>query len=617
MESGKLAGRIQSVRPPYDCCLMTLAGLIRSALRIGPMRATGLAFRKAAKQARYWRMMQELPKASATAEWNGILPASRNWPKADSERILAMADAMLRDENTFFTFPYRLRGIDRVWEFDPLEKKYWPRRHYSERHLHAPDTPRDAKIVWEINRFADLPVLGQAYALTHDDRYAEEALWRMRSWIDGNPFASTVNWASALEISIRLISWSTTILLLGGRFDETIALSVYQQARYLAADLSTDKLVPSNHLIGEAAGVFLVSSLWNFPQSEHYARLAKQILSREIVRQTFEDGVTREASSWYHRFVTDLCDLADRVGAVTGNPFGEQFRKRLANMKAFLQAMTVNGTLVRYGDADDGWALSLRGSVNEWMEAIFGAPPTAPSKLAEGLYPSAELIAAQVKNAFLLLRAGAFGMGGAGSSSHAHDDLLSPILHLAGQPVLADPGTYVYNGKPKDRNRFRTAEAHNGIIVGVGTGAVPKLNFGWSRIRPDAKILEAAFTDREAIVKAQYGEWPGHRRIIKLKQDQALILDRFEQPMEPTCTWRLHLDPQWKLHSKQPNNCLFRNESGKILSIKLRGASDDIRTLPYDFSPSYGVLVPATMIEFSALKPTGVFAVLLTIESAL
>ena len=333
---------------------MTLLSLVRIALRIGPLRLPGILFQKCMKRARYARMIGAHADSSIPARWNGSLPAglTPNRFRLDLEGIIAKADGMLHDENTFFTFRYHLRGIERRWEFDPLEKKYWPRRHYTEKQLHSADTPRDVKIVWEINRFTDLPTLGQAFALSGEAKYADEAVRRMLSWIDGNPFASTINWASALEISIRLISWTVTVALLhqsSGAYsvpaaDETkIGRSIYEQARYLAADLSTDKVVPTNHLIGEAAGLFVIASLWKFPNCKRYAERANGILTREMLRETFDDGVTREATSWYHQFVTDFCDLADRVGAATGNTFDERFRARLADMKAFLETMTVGG----------------------------------------------------------------------------------------------------------------------------------------------------------------------------------------------------------------------------------------------------------------------------------
>jgi len=599
---------------------MPLASRLRPIAQIGPITLFELVFRKLVKRARCGRMLRAVPQSNAVARWKALPPLERSAVlEADQERIIQRADAMLRDENIFFSFPYHLHGIERPWEYDPLEKKYWPHRHYSERTLHAVDTPRDVKIVWEINRFKDLPTLGQATLLTEDKKYAEEAERRMILWIEGNPFASTINWASALELSIRLIAWTTTIALMNEatqKLHPKIAHSIYEQVCYLAGDLSTDKVVPTNHLIGEAAGLYIVSSLWDFPGSRRFAKLAKKILEREMLRQTFPDGVTREASSWYHQFVTDFCDLADRIAESTGDRFGEQFYARLAEMKAYLETMTACGSLVRYGDADDGWALWLEGDSVAWKHAIFGPAPTTATKPSIPYHPYAKLVEAHLKNSFLFLRAGEFGMGGAGHASHAHDDFLSPIIYLAGLPVLVDPGTFVYNGDPIHRKQYRGADAHNGIIIGDGTGALQKLNFGWNRVRPDAMILEADLTERDATVSAQYGEWPQHRRILKIKSESAILSDRFDRSDGLPCTWHLHLSPEWSLMEKNEGHYRFQNLTGHHLNINAHGNFEKIEIMPYDYSPSYHVAVPGTMLRFSAMNPSGVYAILLTIESA-
>jgi len=62
---------------------------------------------------------------------------------------------MLRDENTFFSFPYQTRGVERVWN-TIRSNKALARRINTEAYLHAADTPRDVKIVWKssLQRFA-------------------------------------------------------------------------------------------------------------------------------------------------------------------------------------------------------------------------------------------------------------------------------------------------------------------------------------------------------------------------------------------------------------------------------------------------------------------------------
>ncbi len=562
-------------------------------------------------------MLRDVPASQALATLRETPEInSGNISAEEAATIIARADAMLRDENIFFTFPYKTRGIEQVWQFDPLEQKHWPIRHYTERNLHAADTPRDVKIVWEINRFKDLPALGQAAVLTRDKKYADEAELRLLSWIEDNPFAATINWASALEISIRLISWTATLLLLRkAGFDmhanPKIARSVYEQASYLAADLSTDKVVPTNHLIGEASDLFVVSVLWDFTKSKEFAEVARKILEEEIIRQTHADGATREASSWYHQFVTHFFDLVERVAPT---PMSAPYSERLGKMKTYLSAMTFGGSVVRFGDADDGWAVFFEGDREAWKTRVFGASETSAS-FEHGLFPKAEHVAYHIDNSFLFIRGGEFGMGGAGYSSHAHDDFLSPIIFLDTFPVLADPGTFIYNGDRESRAKYRTAEAHNGLILNDATRPRQRMNFGWLKVRPDALIFGSQLRDDSAAAIGHYHEWPDHKRFVEIRPDVAFLIDTFEKQVTGTCEWRLHLDPIWSLEGiLESGNYGFTNAAGDHLLIVLRGAFEARSLESYDFSPSYGVKQEGLVLSLATSNPVGHFEIVFSVQ---
>ncbi len=593
-----------------------LSPLLIASKRLGPLGAVGLVCRKAAKHNRYRAMLRDVPKSAARA---ALLPLK--WDPADLDpaepSIIEKANNLLQNRNRIFSWKYELWSTDRTWEYDPVEKKHWPRRHYTESHLHTADTPRDVKIVWEVNRFVELPALGQAACITRDEAYAREVEKRLLSWIEQNPFANSINWASALEISIRLLSWTATLVMLreaGCALEKNplIARSVFEQAAYLAADLSTDKVVPTNHLIGEAAGLFVVSSIWDFPASKEYADRARAILEREIIRQTYSDGVTREASSWYHQFVTDLFDLAERVASRGGRPMSESYQTRLSQMKTYAAALTVNGALVRYGDADDGLAIALN---EHWKSGIFG-PATTTATPESGLFPDARHAAFHVGASFAFVRAGEFGMGGDGFSSHAHDDFLSPIVFLDGLPVLADPGTFVYNGNRDGRAKYRGANAHNGLVIGADSGAIQKLNFGWQRVRPDAIILESSKSEDAAMVIGRFGEWPDHTRRIDLTRTGLDIADTFESTPGLACEWRFHLDPIWKHRSKTEKGYAFETHDGDRLEIVCVGPFETSTVEQYDYSPSYGVEHPAMILRLTTQRPHGAYSVHMTVDRA-
>lgn len=57
---------------------------------------------------------------------------------------------------------------------------------------------------------------------------------------------------------------------------------------------------------------------------------------------------------------------------------------------------------------------------------------------------------------YLAVRCGRVG----GNGAHAHNDQLALELWVGGNPVVLDPGSYVYTALPAERNRYRSVRAH-------------------------------------------------------------------------------------------------------------------------------------------------------------
>ena len=65
----------------------------------------------------------------------------------------------------------------------------------------------------------------------------------------------------------------------------------------------------------------------------------------------------------------------------------------------------------------------------------------------------------KAKNLYLLIRSKKHSTSPL-SSGHYHQDQLSLELHINGTPIIIDPGTYVYTSSPKNRNLYRSENAH-------------------------------------------------------------------------------------------------------------------------------------------------------------
>jgi hypothetical protein len=249
-----------------------------------------------------------------------------------------------------------------------------------------------------------------------------------------------------------------------------------------------------------------------------------------------------------------------------------------------------------------------------WKDAIFGIEATHPIS-HHGVFPESKYAAFRKGGSFLFARAGEVGMGGDGSSSHAHDDFLSPIAWLAGLPVIVDPGTFIYNGKPKRRAQYRDWEAHNAFAIDNKTVAEQKFNFGWTRVRPPAIIERETATENSVGFVGKFGEWPLITREITIAEPAAAavasleILDMFEKDQEPyrICEWHLHFHPRWK-HKVMPPKIeasLFEDSEGNMIIIDHGGAFDTTTVETYDYSPMYGVSQRAHLFRAYCHEPIG------------
>jgi hypothetical protein len=129
------------------------------------------------------------------------------------------------------------------------------------------------KYLWEANRHLHLVTLAQAHSLSGDSRYALAIRAQVDSWIQQCPVGRGPNWVSALELGIRLINWSIAWQLLGGArsrlfadedgeaFRERWLKSIFELARMISGNLSRFSSA-NNHLIGEAAGVYVAATTW-------------------------------------------------------------------------------------------------------------------------------------------------------------------------------------------------------------------------------------------------------------------------------------------------------------------------------------------------------------------
>lgn len=461
--------------------------------------------------------------------FNPVLPLNNEtarrfkalFPEAFSSLLMAAQAARShRFEFLGHTFQHG-RRIN--WHLDPASTKEWQRKNYNENGLHYEGSPVDPKLVWELNRHQYFVTLAQAFYVSGDRAYLDELVAQWLDWIEENPYRTGIHWASPLEIGIRLISWTLAFQYIEHHLSQkdrtAITKSVWEQSFFLSSHLSLDKIVRTNHLIGETAGLYIAASSFTFRESMGWKQRAQSILEQEITTQVFDNGVAKEQSSSYHRFDVDfflLCYLNARNSA---SPFSARFGAQLQKMVRYLLVLQSPGfSLPAYGDCDNGRGFTLAPSPNFWdargtiavggtvfhieemSDASFfneeafwllseteWSPPksdrTIPPSEPCTIFPDSRhvVIGERQKGDYCFFRAGEFGMGGNGFSSHSHNDLFSPIIHLSGNSILADTGTSIYLGNDEERNYLRSAPAHNATFSPGWNLFEIKRGFGWKK----------------------------------------------------------------------------------------------------------------------------------------
>jgi len=442
------------------------------------------------------------------------------------------ADAIIREADSICRHQFRLLGYESIeycqnvdWHADPVHGKRSPLKPWFKIDFLDFKEVGDHKIIWELNRHQHLVALAKAWLLSGNRVYINELATQWQSWQKTNPYPLGINWASALEVAFRSLSWLWLRSLLTGceelpaTFHADLLLALQLHGRYIEQYLST-YYSPNTHLLGEAVALFFIGTLCpEIPSAQRWQKNGWRIVLEESKRQVRPDGVYFEQALYYHVYALDFFLHARTLAHKNEIAVPEEFDNVTKKMLDVIQALSEVGPLESFGDDDGGRAFNPRRNHVEHMsdplalgailygrdnysaatlteEAIWlfgdkaievlGEPQhklAAPSKAftSGGLYLINDREPCPQQ---LMIDAGPQGTA---RSGHGHADALSIRLSLNGRRFLVDPGTCCYISDNKDRDSFRDTSAHNTLVVDGLDQAVPEGPFAWSSI-PNVKV---------------------------------------------------------------------------------------------------------------------------------
>ena len=339
----------------------------------------------------------------------------------------------------------------------------------------------DIKVPWELSRFQHIFVLGRAYQINQNNRYASAFQTQISDWIKQNPYMIGVNWVCPMDVAIRAINWIWGFYFfkdaqnIPDEFWIKFINTLYMHLHYLEFNWETsDK--PNNHYLSNLVGYLYLCEFFKIKKSKTWC--VKKILE-QFFHQVHPDGTCYEGTTGYHKLDTELflhfkliCD--NQPESVSNSSLPDTFLNRFDKMIEFLQACTdksgsnTSGTgpsgvgisgpypsdyFVTIGDNDSGKILTgieipstkIPDSANK-QSTLYNYPDfglVIIKTYQHEEYPHGKCL--HEKCLHVTYRLPKFKQNQ--PSGHFHYDQLAVTLSINGTPILIDPGSYVYTDR--------------------------------------------------------------------------------------------------------------------------------------------------------------------------
>ena len=364
--------------------------------------------------------------------------------------------------------------------------------------------------------------------------------------------------------------------------------------------------------------------------SSEWRRRSAAILNRLVPRIILADGVYAEQAIGYFRFVAEFLFQVCFLARGSTPQLSGMVRERLAKGLAFIRNLAPDSKdLPMIGDSDTGLAIGWRlsdfwdftslpaiGSVLLEQPGLAAGLPAFPAEaylmlgenglnLFESLrdkampgsdaashsalliFPNGGYQVSREELFSVILDVGPLGISPA--YGHGHADGLSFVLHYRGKPVIVDPGTFLYNGRPFWRRYFRSSMAHNTVRIDGKDPVEPLETFRWSnplKIAQEPPIKGDGWRLLRGTVN--WGRFVHRRFLIHVIGEGVIVLDHVNGSGEHELEWRVHFDPRWTVRREVANTLTAEFETSRLDIIFLNCHSEVVSILDGEIDPVGG-----------------------------
>ena len=488
----------------------------------------------------------------------------------------------------------------------------WPLKFSHSLNFKQRDDIGDARTNWELNRHFQFAILAKNFYATGNYKYLDDFIELFVDWNEKNPFLWGISWTSVLEIAIRVSNWSYAYCFLklsnkvSSKLLEQLRVGIINMTEYISRHYSRYSSA-NNHLIIEAYAIGQTGILLNY---KPWINLAISIISREIYRQFYSDGINKELSLHYQAFSMEAIGLLFRILKKNDVTVPECWNNELEKMcKYVVNCLGEFGEVIEFGDNDEGKILDLSGqNINYYQYVLLLLSHLLPKYYANAsnrnfceniswLYTEGEQNITLNKKKYQKPQSVCFREGGnsilksvdqrvligidhadlgfGSIAAHGHADALSFQMFIDGNPILIDPGTYIYHSELQNHLKFRKTENHNTICINKEDQSELLGAFLWGRKAKCKLITEEIGDDYDVFEASHNGYLPINviRKFIFEKRKKILQIEDLIDGEFFSAVYTLNGAPALHFHKQSSSQVVFSNHRniGKILFSENNG----------------------------------------------
>lgn len=454
--------------------------------------------------------------------------------------------------------------------------------------------------------------LARAWRDSDERRFGDRYVHLWTSWLDAagrgdariEPYPTSVRSLNALR-SLWMVHDR-----LPSAFSDRLLASVHAQLEWLADNL--ERHLRANHLQKNLTALVWGSIAFGGPAARRWRPFIGDLWD-ELREQVLPDGGHFERSPMYHAAALDdflrtvtLCEAA-------GIAPPADVRPRLASMAHALRRLSRrDGTLHLFNDAANGERPG-RAEVLDLARRVLSddiVEPAGAFALPDTGYYG---VLDPESGSRLVVDAGP--PGPSYQPGHAHCDMLSFELDLAGRPVVVDAGVHGYDGDPY-REYVRSTRAHNTVAI---DGRDQHEMWATFRVARRGEILAATCRETngqfefEGACRHYHDKRAVHRRTVRMRGDEVTVTDTVEGAVGRPLTSRLHVHPAFNVEPLDAGFLARSEHAGAILRVRIEpfGAEDvsvrrgERNPVQGWFCPEFGLALPAAAIEVTVPENDG------------